>query len=95
MGRNSGFIALHATLGSRDVDCVLIPEIDFAVDGPDGLMAFLEERLLENGHVVSQSVHQVINSSVRPSVRSLVTLHYTSRQHTHNFTHSRIRRCIR
>ena len=52
MGRNSGFIALHATLGSRDVDCVLIPEIDFHVHGPDGLMVFLEQRLLDNGHAV-------------------------------------------
>lgn len=52
MGRNSGFIALHATLGSRDVDCVLIPEIDFHLEGEGGLLEFLETKLLAEGHVL-------------------------------------------
>lgn len=33
MGRSTGHIALHATLSSRDVDCCLIPEIDFYLEG--------------------------------------------------------------
>jgi len=49
MGRNSGFIALHATLASREVDCVLIPEINFEV--PE-LMAYLERTLREKKHAV-------------------------------------------
>jgi 6-phosphofructokinase 1 len=49
MGRNSGFIALHATLASREVDCLLIPEINF--DVPE-LMAYLEGKLREKKHVV-------------------------------------------
>ncbi|KAL5207308.1 hypothetical protein ABZP36_031743 [Zizania latifolia] len=33
MGRYSGFIAMYATLASRDVDCCLIPESPFYMDG--------------------------------------------------------------
>ncbi|KAL6842227.1 hypothetical protein ACP4OV_027875 [Aristida adscensionis] len=52
MGRNSGFIAMHATLASRDVDCCLIPESPFRLDGAGGLLEFVERRLRENGHMV-------------------------------------------
>ncbi|GLU20879.1 hypothetical protein SLE2022_370560 [Rubroshorea leprosula] len=52
MGRYSGFIAMFATLASRDVDCCLIPESPFYLEGRDGLFEFIELRLKENGHVV-------------------------------------------
>ncbi|KAK7251495.1 hypothetical protein RIF29_34757 [Crotalaria pallida] len=52
MGRYSGFIAMFATLASRDVDCCLIPESPFYLEGPGGLYEFVEKRLKENGHVV-------------------------------------------
>lgn len=52
MGRSTGHIALHATLSSRDVDCCLIPENDFYLEGKGGLFEFLEQRLRENGHAV-------------------------------------------
>ncbi|MQL72385.1 hypothetical protein Taro_004695 [Colocasia esculenta] len=52
MGRNSGFIAMYATLASRDVDCCLIPESPFYLEGPGGLFEFIEKRLKENGHAV-------------------------------------------
>ncbi|XP_009779364.1 ATP-dependent 6-phosphofructokinase 2 [Nicotiana sylvestris] len=52
MGRSTGHIALHATLSSRDVDCCLIPEIDFFLEGKGGLLEFLEARLKESGHAV-------------------------------------------
>lgn len=52
MGRSTGHIALHATLSSREVDCCLIPEIDFYLEGKGGLFEFLEQRLKENGHAV-------------------------------------------
>lgn len=52
MGRNTGHIALNATLGSRDVDCCLIPENPFYLEGEGGLFEFLEHRLAENGHFV-------------------------------------------
>ncbi|KAL5715351.1 6-phosphofructokinase [Ranunculus cassubicifolius] len=52
MGRSTGHIALYATLSSRDVDCCLIPEMDFYLEGKGGLFEFLEMRLKENGHAV-------------------------------------------
>ncbi|KAH0464723.1 hypothetical protein IEQ34_004826 [Dendrobium chrysotoxum] len=52
MGRNTGHIALHATLSSRDVDCCLIPEIDFYLEGKGGLFEFLDQNLKKNGHAV-------------------------------------------
>ncbi|XP_010541000.1 PREDICTED: ATP-dependent 6-phosphofructokinase 1 isoform X2 [Tarenaya hassleriana] len=52
MGRYSGFIAMHATLASRDVDCCLIPESPFYLEGEGGLFEFIEKRLKENGHMV-------------------------------------------
>lgn len=52
MGRYSGFIAMYATLASRDVDCCLIPESPFYLEGPGGLFEFMEKRLKENGHMI-------------------------------------------
>ncbi|KAM2313516.1 hypothetical protein ACFX1S_026671 [Malus domestica] len=52
MGRYSGFIAMYATLASRDVDCCLIPESPFYLEGPGGLFEYIEKRLIENGHMV-------------------------------------------
>ncbi|KAI5069006.1 hypothetical protein GOP47_0015307 [Adiantum capillus-veneris] len=52
MGRNAGHIAVHATLGSRDVDCCLIPEVAFFMEGQGGLLDFVQQRLAENGHCV-------------------------------------------
>ncbi|KDP35553.1 hypothetical protein JCGZ_08991 [Jatropha curcas] len=52
MGRSTGHIALHSTLSSRDVDCCLIPETEFFLEGKGGLFEFLEKRLKENGHAV-------------------------------------------
>ncbi|KAI3740980.1 hypothetical protein L2E82_31455 [Cichorium intybus] len=52
MGRHSGHIALDATLSSCDVDCCLIPENKFYLEGKGGLFEFLNFRLKENGHAV-------------------------------------------
>lgn len=52
MGRHSGFIACHAALASTDVNIVLIPEVSLALDGPNGLYAFLERRLARHGNAV-------------------------------------------
>lgn len=48
----TGFIAMYATLASRDVDCCLIPESPFYLEGEGGLLEFIEKRLKENGHMV-------------------------------------------
>lgn len=52
MGRHSGFIAASAALAKRDANLVLIPEADFDVEGPHGLLAWLERRLEARQHAV-------------------------------------------
>jgi len=52
MGRHSGFIAATASLAQQDVNFVLIPEVDFDLDGPAGFLASLETRLASRGHAV-------------------------------------------
>jgi 6-phosphofructokinase 1 len=52
MGRHSGFIAANATLANRDVNYCLIPEIDFDIDGDEGLLNQLRKRLIKRGHAV-------------------------------------------
>ena len=52
MGRHSGFIACYATLAKDDADYVLIPEVDFALDGPNGFLAHLRNRVESRGHAV-------------------------------------------
>jgi 6-phosphofructokinase 1 len=52
MGRHSGFIACHAAIASTEVDAVLVPEVPLALDGPNGLMAFLEQKLASQGHAL-------------------------------------------
>lgn len=52
MGRHSGFIAANATLANRDVNFCLIPEVDFDLDGENGLFSALRKRLAKRGHAV-------------------------------------------
>ena len=52
MGRHSGYIAATATLAQQDVNFALIPEVDFDLEGPQGLLAALEKRLAHRGHAV-------------------------------------------
>ena len=43
---------MYATLASRDVDCCLIPESPFYLEGPGGLYEFIARKLRDNGHMV-------------------------------------------
>jgi len=52
MGRHSGFIACYAALAKNDANYVLIPEVSFRLDGPEGLLTNLQERLQRRGHAV-------------------------------------------
>jgi 6-phosphofructokinase 1 len=52
MGRQSGFIATHTALANNDVNFVLIPEIPFDMEGPNGLIEHLYKRLQESNHAV-------------------------------------------
>jgi 6-phosphofructokinase 1 len=52
MGRDSGFIACSAALATGEANVVLIPEVPFSLEGRNGLLAVLEERLASRGHAV-------------------------------------------
>ena len=52
MGRHSGFIAATAALAQQDVNFVLIPEIDFDLEGENGFLNKLKNRLLKRKHGV-------------------------------------------
>jgi len=52
MGRHSGFIACYASLAEPDANYVLIPEVPFRLDGPDGLLEHLLQRVRRSGHAV-------------------------------------------
>jgi len=52
MGRDSGFIAAQATLANTDVNFCLVPEFQFRLEGKNGLLAMLENRLRRRKHAV-------------------------------------------
>ncbi len=52
MGRGSGFIAANAALALAEVNFVLIPEVPFGLEGPNGLYALIEDRLHKRDHAV-------------------------------------------
>ncbi|PQQ00090.1 ATP-dependent 6-phosphofructokinase 4 chloroplastic isoform X2 [Prunus yedoensis var. nudiflora] len=59
MGRYSGFIALYATLASRDVDCCLVPESPFYLEGNasvDGKDASGNKLLLDVGLWLTEKI---------------------------------------
>src|SRR5215468_5894488 len=52
MGRHAGFLTAAATVASQDVNFTLIPELPFQLDGKDGFLAALEQRIVKRGHAV-------------------------------------------
>ena len=52
MGRESGFIATAAALASHECNFCLIPEVPFDLEGENGFLAHLEERLKRRHHAV-------------------------------------------
>jgi 6-phosphofructokinase 1 len=52
MGRQSGHIAAGAALAQGDVNFVLIPEVQFDMEGENGFLKALENRLKRSGHCV-------------------------------------------
>ncbi|KAG0597842.1 hypothetical protein M758_12G024500 [Ceratodon purpureus] len=52
MGRQSGFIAMHASLASGQVDVCLIPEVNFTLNGPEGLLQHIQYLLETKGRAV-------------------------------------------
>jgi len=52
MGRDSGFIAAHTALASHEVNFVLIPEVPFNLEGYNGFLTHLEDRIKKRKHAV-------------------------------------------
>ncbi len=52
MGRNAGFIAARAALAASEANFVLVPEIDFDLEGENGLLIHLESRLRRKKHAL-------------------------------------------
>jgi 6-phosphofructokinase 1 len=52
MGRESGFIAVHTVLAVHEANFVLIPEVPFDLEGPNGLLKHLEDRVTRRSHAV-------------------------------------------
>jgi 6-phosphofructokinase 1 len=52
MGRESGFIAACTALASHEINFVLIPEVPFNLEGTNGFLHHLEERLKKRKHAV-------------------------------------------
>lgn len=52
MGRDAGFIAAGATLASQEVNFCLVPEIDFPLEGPNGFLPALKDRIVHKHHAV-------------------------------------------
>ena len=52
MGRHAGFIAAGATIASQDANFIFVPEIPFTLDGPNGFLAALKERIMDRAHAV-------------------------------------------
>jgi len=52
MGRHAGFVAAGATVASQDVNFALLPEVPFKLEGPNGFLAALKERIVSRSHAV-------------------------------------------
>ena len=52
MGRESGFIAANAALSIQEVNFVLLPEMDFELEGKNGFLNLLKQRLEERHHTL-------------------------------------------
>jgi 6-phosphofructokinase 1 len=52
MGRHAGFIAAGATIANHDVNFTLIPEVPFKLEGKNGFLAALKDRIQKRHHAV-------------------------------------------
>ena len=52
MGRNSGFIAAYAALSIQEANFVLIPEMNFDLEGPKGFLQALRQRIQNRHHAL-------------------------------------------
>jgi 6-phosphofructokinase 1 len=70
MGRESGFIAVHTALASHEVNFCLIPEVPFDLDGPNGFLQHLENRLRKRKHAVIIIAEGALQDSLVQEVKT-------------------------
>lgn len=70
MGRESGFIAVQASLASGVVDAVLIPEVHFSLEGQHGLLAYMEDIINTKGHCVICAAEGAGQDLIRKEMQS-------------------------
>jgi len=77
MGRDSGFIAAAASMANPVVNFCLVPEVQFELDGENGLLAALERRFAAGkSHavvVVAEGAGQELLEGAEETVRMLAT----------------------
>ena len=52
MGREAGFIAAYTSIASHETNFCLIPEVPFDLEGDNGFLHHLKERIKRRGHAV-------------------------------------------
>ncbi len=52
MGRESGFIAANSSLAVQEANFVLVPELEFELEGPKGFLELLKNRLERKHHAL-------------------------------------------
>ena len=87
MGRDSGFIAAYASMANPVVNFCLIPEIDFEIDGPGGLLAALERRFsYGKDHaviVVAEGAGNVLKKDIGDYLKRRITEHFRQKNFDH------------
>ena len=73
MGRNSGFIALHSSISNRNVNLCLIPECEYELGGPNGVYAYVADRLRKKGHAVVVVAEGAASACVDEELRGVGT----------------------
>jgi 6-phosphofructokinase 1 len=64
MGRESGFIAAYTALASHEVNFVLIPEVPFELNGPNGFLHHLEDRIRNRKHAVVVAAEGILQEQL-------------------------------
>jgi len=70
MGRESGFIAAHTALASHEANFVLIPEVPFNLEGYNGFLFHLEERLKKRKHAVVIVAEGAMQDQINTEVKT-------------------------
>jgi 6-phosphofructokinase 1 len=52
MGRHAGFVAAGATVACQDVNFALLPEQPFKLEGPNGFLLALKQRIISRSHAL-------------------------------------------